>query len=111
MRENPINSPQTIVVQDDTGADIAVDINAATITKGFAYTTNVQGGRTVAGSTNSGGTVGAGDNVYDAVVVARAIGLEEGQFVESAPTNIPKSTAPITISLVAAKERNYSDPV
>lgn len=111
MRENPINSPQTIVVQDDTGADIAVDINAATITKGFAYTTNAQGGRTVAGSTNSGGNVGAGDNVYDAVVVARAIGLEEGQFVESAPTNIPKSTAPITISLVAAKERNYSDPV
>ena len=55
MRENPINSPQTIVVQDDTGADIAVDINAATITKGFAYTTNVQGGRTQAGSTNSGG--------------------------------------------------------
>jgi hypothetical protein len=111
MRENPINSPQTIVVQDDTGADIAVDINAATITKGFAYTTNVQGGRTQAGSTNSGGNVGTGDNVYDAVVVARAIGLEEGQFVESAPTNIPKSTAPITISLVAAKERNYSDPV
>ena len=111
MRENPINSPQTIVVQDDTGADIAVDINAATITKGFAYTTNAQGGRTVAGSTNSGGNVGGGDNVYDAVVVARAIGLEEGQFVESAPTNIPKSTAPITISLVAAKERNYSDPV
>ena len=111
MRENPINSPQTIVVQDDTGADIAVDITASTITKGFAYTTNAQGGRTVAGSTNSGGNVGAGDNVYDAVVVARAIGLEEGQFVESAPTNIPKSTAPITISLVAAKERNYSDPV
>ena len=99
------------MVQDDTGADIAVDINAATITKGFAYTTNVQGGRTQAGSTNSGGNVGTGDNVYDAVVVARAIGLEEGQFVESAPTNIPKSTAPITISLVAAKERNYSDPV
>ena len=111
MRENPINSPQTIVVQDDTGADIAVNITASTLTKGFAYTTNAQGGRTVAGSTNSGGTAGAGDNVYDAVVVARAIGLEEGQFVESAPTNITKSTAPITISLVAAKERNYSDPV
>lgn len=110
MRENPINSPQTIVVQDDTGADIAVNITASTITKGFAYTTNAQGGRTVAGSLNSGGTVGSGDNVYDAVVVARAIGLEEGQFVESAPTNITKSTAPITISLVAAKERNYSDP-
>lgn len=109
LRENPINSPQTIVVDDDNGTPIALDINAASITRGFAYTTNAQGGRTVAGA-NSGGTVGAGDNVYDAVVVGRAIGLEEGQFVESAPTTITKSTAPIAVSFVAAKERNYSDP-
>lgn len=109
MRENPINSPQTIVVDDADGNPIALDINAASITRGFAYTTNAQGGRTVAGA-NSGGTVGAGDNVYDAVVVGRAIGLEEGQFVETAPVEIKKSTAPVAISFVAAKERNYSDP-
>jgi hypothetical protein len=107
MEENPLDSPQAIIVEDADGNPIQsigqpANTIASTVAFDFAYTTNVQGGRPLAGANNSGG-------IYDAKVVIRAIGLNTGQFVESAVSTIGKTTG-ITIAVVSGLERNYSDP-
>lgn len=91
--ENPIDSPGAIVVDNNSGADISGSIGAASIAFDFDYDNNVQGGRTA-------GT--------DAAIVLRAIGLETAQFVETTGT-ITRNTG-LSFSLVAALERNYSNP-
>ena len=88
--QNPIDSPNAIIVQDDSPADVAgtatADFNFA-----FDFDGNVQGGRVV--STN-------------AFVVARAIGLQTAQFIQSGVQTIASGT-PLTIVLTASGELNY----
>lgn len=87
--EHPVDSPDAIIVDTDVPAPVQ-GLASADFQFTFAYSTNTQGGRT-------GGT--------DALVVARAIGLQTAQFTQSTPTTIPSAT-PTTIPLVAAIERN-----
>jgi len=90
---DPIDSPQAIVVNDNAGDPIEGVIGAASVAFDFDYDNNVQGGRTA-------GT--------DAPIVIRAIGLEDAQFAETFGT-ITRATG-LSFSVVAALERNYSNP-
>jgi len=91
--QNPIDSPQAIIVDNNSGVDIAGAIGASSIGFDFDYDNNVQGGRTAA---------------TDAAIVIRAIGLETGQFAETSGT-ITRTTG-LAFSVVSALERNYSNP-
>lgn len=91
--EDPINSPDAIIVNNNAGTPLTAAIGGASVGFDFDYDGNVQGGRTAA---------------TDAVVLLRAIGLESGQFVETTGT-ITRATG-LVFSLVSAQERNYSNP-
>jgi hypothetical protein len=91
--ENPINSADAILVDNNAGADIVGNISASSVGFDFDYDGNVQGGRTAA---------------TDADIILRAIGLETAQFVEVGGT-ITRNVG-LVFSLVAALERNYSNP-
>lgn len=93
MDDNPINSPDAIIVKNNAGVDITGTIGSASVSFDFDYDGNTQGGRT------------PGTN---AAIVLRAIGLTTGQFVESTGT-ITRATGQ-SFSLVAALERNYANP-
>lgn len=90
---DPIDSPQAIIVNDNSGTPIAGVIGAASIGFDFDYDNNAQGGRTP-------GT--------DAPIVIRAIGLETGVFAETFGTIT--RTVGLSFSVVAALERNYTNP-
>lgn len=92
LDENPINSPDAIIVDNNAGTDIQGSIGAASIPFDFDYDGNTQGGRTQA---------------TDADVVLRAIGLDTAQFVETTGT-ITRDTGQV-FSLVASLERNYEN--
>jgi hypothetical protein len=83
-----------ILVEDADGNSISgtVDGNSS-ISFTFAYDSNEQGGRT---------------KEEDADVTVVAIGLDTAQFVKATST-LTRSTAN-NVSLVAALERNYSNP-
>ena len=91
--ENPIDSPQAILVQDNSSADITGVISGPSVAFDFDYDNNVQGGRTQ-------GT--------DADIVIRAIGEDTAAFVEVFGT-ITRATG-LTFSVVAPLERNFSNP-
>jgi len=91
--ENPVNSPAAIIVNNNSGAPITGNVPGASTSFDFDYSNNVQGGRT-------GGTA--------APITIRAIGTDTAQFVETTGT-IVQATGQ-TFSLVAALERNYSNP-
>ena len=92
--EDPIDSPDAILVEDNDGNPITGDIAAqSSTTFTFDYDNNAQGER-VAGQ-------------GDAAVTLRAIGFNSAQFVETSGT-IGQSDAN-NFSLVAALERNYSN--
>lgn len=91
--QNPIDSPQAIIVDDNLGADIVGSAASSPVAFTFDYDNNVQGGRTAA---------------TDAAIVIRAIGLETGQFAEVTGT-ITRATG-LAFSVVSALERNYSNP-
>jgi len=93
LDENPINSPDAILVDNNAGTDISGTIGAASVGFDFDYDGNTQGGRTAA---------------TDAAITLRAIGLETGQYVETTGT-ITRNTG-LSFSLVAGLERNYSNP-
>lgn len=93
LDKNPINSPDAIIVDDNGGTDIAGAIPGTSAAFDFDYDNNIQGGRTAA---------------TDADVVIRAIGLETAQFVETFGTII--RAVGQSFSVVAALERNYSNP-
>lgn len=91
---NDYGESGALIVDDNTSLDMSGSVNAqSSIQRTFNYDGNVQGGRTA-------GT--------DANVTAIAIGLTTGQYVRATGL-IARSTAN-TISLVAALERNYSNP-
>jgi hypothetical protein len=92
--ENPFNSPDAIIVDNNAGADIAGAIGGASIAFDFDYNNNVQGGRTAD---------------TDANVVLKAIGLETAQFAQVTGLVITKTTG-LSFSITAALERNYSNP-
>lgn len=89
--DNPVNSPQAIIVNNNAGSPVTGTIGGASVGFDYDYDNNVQGGRTA-------GT--------DAAVRLRAIGLVTGQFVETTGT-ISRATG-LTFSLVASLERNYA---
>lgn len=88
--QNPIDSPDAIIVQDDTPVNVeglaSSDFNFA-----FDFDGNTQGGRVVS---------------TDTFVVARAIGLTTAQFIQSTVQTITSGT-PLTIVLTASGELNY----
>ena len=91
---NDFGESGAVIVDDNSGVDMAGDVSAATsVTKTFDYDNNAQGGRTP-------GT--------DAAVTIVGIGLTTGQYVRTTAT-IARSTAN-TASLVAALERTYQNP-
>lgn len=90
---NDFGESGALIVDDNSAADMAGTVSGSSITKTFNYDGNVQGGRTA-------GT--------DADITVVAIGLATGQYVKTTGT-IARSTAN-TVSLVAALERNYSNP-
>jgi hypothetical protein len=92
--ENPVNTADAIVVNDNSGSPIEGVIGASSTTFDFDYEANVQGGRTAD---------------TDATIVIRAIGTDKAQFVETDPLVITKNTG-LAFSVVAALERNYSNP-
>jgi hypothetical protein len=92
--ENPFGTPSAILVDDNSAADISGDVSgSASIGYDFDYDGNTQGGRT------------AGE---DASVIVVAIGHDTAQYVAAAGT-IARQTGN-NVSLVAALERNYSNP-
>lgn len=80
-----------ILVNDSTGSPITGDVTATSITRTFAYDTNIQRG--------------ASSAAIDAPVVAVALGLQNAVFT-SATGTITRSTAN-QISLVSPQERAY----
>jgi len=93
IEENPLNSPDSILVEDTTNSPIEGVINSAQIAFNFSYSSNVQGGRT---------------SNTDADVIIRALGLDLGSYVQTSET-ISQSAA-LSFSVVAGLERNYSNP-
>jgi hypothetical protein len=91
--QNCIDTPNAIITKDDADVDLT---GVATSDKSFtfAYSLNVQGGRTAS---------------TDAFVVARAIGQTSSQFAQSTVATIPSVTA-VTIPVVAQAERNFNNP-
>ncbi len=83
-----------IIVQDQNGNDIAGDVSGATVAFTFNYDTNNQRG--------------TGSEATNAPVTLVAIGLATAQFVVATGT-ITRATG-LSISAVAALERNYSNP-
>lgn len=91
--ENPYNSPDAIIVDNNSGADIVGAIGSSSIAFDFDYDNNAQGGRSV-------GT---------AVCVLKAIGLITGQYAEVQNLQITRTTG-LSFSITSALERNYSNP-
>jgi hypothetical protein len=92
--ENPFNSPDAIIVDNNAGADITGNITGASIAFDFDYDNNVQGGRTAA---------------TDANCILKAIGLQIAQFAQVAGLVITRNTG-LSFSITAALERNYLNP-
>jgi hypothetical protein len=91
---NDFGEAGAVLVQNDAAADITGTVSAASsVSWTFDYDNNTQGTRTA-------GT--------DADVTAVALGLQTGQYVKATGT-IAKSKSN-SLSLVAALERNYSNP-
>lgn len=91
--ENPIDSPDAIIVNDNSGTPIEGTIGGPSVGFDFDYDNNVQGGRTA-------GT--------DANIVIRALGEDVAAFVEVFGT-ITRATG-LSFSLVAPLERNFTNP-
>ena len=90
--EYPIDSPDAIIVQDNTPLDVTGSASAD-FQFAFDYSNNTQGGR-------SGGT--------DADVQCRAIGQATAQYTQSTVQTI--STSAITIPVTSQIERNFLNP-
>jgi hypothetical protein len=91
LDQYPIDSPDAIIVQDNTLTDVT-GLASADYQFNYDYDGNTQGGRTVS---------------TPAYVVGRAIGLDGAQFVQSGVQVITSGT-PLTIVLTASNELNYA---
>ena len=90
--DNPINSPDAIVVNNNSGSPIQGTVGGATVNFDFDYDNNVQGGRTAA---------------TDAVIRVRTMGTSKAQPAGVLST-ITRATG-LAISVVAGLERNYAN--
>lgn len=90
--QNPFNSPDAIIVDNNSGADIAGVVGASSIAFDFDYDNNIQGGR-VSGT--------------PAVCVLKAIGLETAQYAEVRNQTITRATG-LSFSITASLERNFT---
>jgi hypothetical protein len=90
--EYPIDSPDAIIVQDNTLTDVS-GLASSDFGFSFDYSNNTQGGRT--GST-------------DADVQCRAIGQATAQYTQSSVQTI--STSALTIPVASQIERNFLNP-
>lgn len=93
LDENPYNSPDAIIVNDNSGTPISGAASAATVAFDFDYDGNTQGGRTAA---------------TDAVCVLKAAGLELGQYVEITGQTITRTTG-LSFTATSPLERNYEN--
>jgi len=93
---NNFGTESAIIVNDNDGVPLSGEVSGrSTITASYDYDGNIQRGATSAG--------------LDAPITVVAIGLNTGQYVRSTGT-ITRSTAN-SVSLVAALERNYTNPI
>ncbi len=92
--ENPFDSPDGIIVNDNSASPIVGATTTASIAFDFDYDNNVQGGRTAA---------------TDADVVLKAIGLISAQYATVKGLKITRATG-LSFSITAALERNFSNP-
>jgi hypothetical protein len=106
LQEDPIDSPDAIIVNDNNAAQIAGVANTASVAFDFDFTNNNQGSRVPSANTLLWPTVTTGN---PAAVTVRAIGFNTAQFVEVSST-ITRATGQ-SISVVSGLERNYSNPV
>ena len=90
--ENPYNSPDAIIVQNNSGSDIVGSAATAQVAFDYDYDNNSQGGRTT----------------ETAVCVLKAIGLETGQYVEVTGLQITRATG-LSFSATSPLERNYAN--
>ena len=93
LDKNPIDSPDAILVDDNSGSDISGIIGGSSVPFDYDYDNNTQGGRTP-------GT--------DADIVIRALGEDTAAFVEVFGT-ITRATG-LLFSVVAPLERNFTNP-
>ena len=93
--QDPIDSPDAIIVNDNDGNPITNNVGAqSSVEFSFDYDNNAQGYR----------TAGQGN----AQIIIRAIGFDTAQFVEQTGEIAASTTQ--SYSLVSALERNYSNP-
>lgn len=92
--ENPINSPDAIIVDDNGASPIVGATASASIAFDFDYDNNVQGGRTAA---------------TPAACVLKAVGLSIAQYASVEGLTITRNTG-LSFSITAALERNFSNP-
>lgn len=97
LDQDPIDSPDGIVVDNNAGTDITGTIGASSVGFDFDYDGNVQGG---AGNPRTAAT--------DAAVTLIGIGLDSAQHVVSTGT-ITRAVG-LSFSLVSGLERNYNNP-
>jgi len=94
LDKNPSGSPDAILVDNNSGADITGStFGSGSTSFDYDYDNNVQGGRTSA---------------TDAQILLKAIGFDTGQYVEVTGT-ITRTTG-LTFVITSALERNYSNP-
>jgi hypothetical protein len=93
LDKNPIDSPDAILVDNNSGTDITGTVGGSSVGFDYDYDNNVQGGRTAA---------------TDADIVIRALGAETAAFVEVFGT-ITRAVG-LSFSVVAPLERNFSNP-
>ncbi len=91
--ENPIDSPDALIVNDNGGSPIEGTIGGPSVGFDFDYDNNAQGGRTPN---------------EDANIVIRALGEDVAAFVEVFGI-ITRATG-LSFSLVAPLERNFTNP-
>jgi hypothetical protein len=91
--ENPFESPEAFIVNNNAGSPLSGQITAASIPFDFDYTNNAQGGRIPA-------------STAACRIVAQA--LSGAEWTETA-FNITNATG-ITVTITANDERNYSNP-
>ena len=91
--QNPYPSPDAIIVDDNSGADIVGPVNSTSVAFDYDYENNVQGGRTAD---------------TDANVVLVAAGHETAQVAVVAGLTITKTTG-LSFSITSALERNYDN--
>lgn len=91
--EHPIDSPDAIIVEDDTPTPITAVNPSADVVFTFDYSGNVQGGRSAS---------------TDADVRFRAVGQSGAQYGQTAVLTIPNTA--VTLPLTNNIERNYLNP-